>query len=253
MNRVEEAFARLGIVVDPQLFDIALTHRSWAYENGRGPTNERLEFLGDSVLSIVVTEQLYRQFPHDSEGQLARMRAAVVSGHSLARVARRLEIGSLVKLGHGEVATHGSDKDSILADTVEAIIGAVHMSAGFEASFTLVHDWMDHLIEEARLLGAGLDWKSSLQELTSRFEKGSPSYTAVGSGPDHDRRYEAHVTIGDDIYGPGRGTSKRQAEQGAAALAYEALAALAASDLADETDEMETAQQSSPEPALSRA
>jgi ribonuclease-3 len=226
VSRVTDELAALGIVIDPQWFELALTHRSWAYENGGGPTNERLEFLGDSVLGVVVTEQIFRRFTDRSEGQLARLRAAVVSGHALAGLARELDLGPLIKLGKGEVATRGDQKDSILADTVEAIIGAVHLTGGFDASTRLLHHWFGPRIDEAAARGAGLDWKSSLQELTAGLGLGVPAYTDVASGPDHDRRYLATVTVADASYGPGEGSNKRRAEQQAARLAYEILSAM---------------------------
>ncbi|MDR1449295.1 MAG: ribonuclease III [Propionibacteriaceae bacterium] len=220
MSRIDKELAALGVAVDPQWFELALTHRSWAYENGGGPTNERLEFLGDAVLGVVVTELVFRSYPDRPEGQLARLRAAVVSGHALAGLARALELGPLVKLGKGEVATCGGDKDSILADTVEAVIGAVHLTGGFDASGRLVRAWFAPRIEEAAELGAGLDWKSSLQELTAALGLGAPSYSDTASGPDHDRRYLATVTVAGQGFGPGGGSNKRRAEQEAARLAY---------------------------------
>jgi len=210
-------------VIDPQWFDLALTHRSWAYENGGGPTNERLEFLGDAVLGVIVTERIFRTYEDRSEGQLARLRAAVVSGHALAKLARSLELGQMIKLGKGEVATRGDNKDSILADTVEAVIGAIHLTAGFTSSTTVIEHWFGPRIEKAARLGAGLDWKSSLQELTAGLNLGVPQYSDIASGPDHDRHYVATVAIGDQTFGPGEGSNKRHAEQRAAQLAYEAL------------------------------
>jgi ribonuclease-3 len=223
MSRIEEELAELGVVLDPQTLDLALTHRSWAYENGGGPTNERLEFLGDAVLGVIVTERIFREFEDRPEGQLARLRAAVVSGHALAELARLLEIGPLIKLGKGEVATRGDNKDSILADTVEAIIGAVQISGGFDCSTRVVERWFGPRIDEAAGLGAGLDWKSSLQELTAALGLGVPLYSDTATGPDHDRHYVASVTVGEDSYGPGEASNKRHAEQQAAQLAYEAL------------------------------
>lgn len=223
MSRIDDELGQLGIEVDPQLLELALTHRSWAYENGQAPTNERLEFLGDSVLGLHVTEHIYRTFPDRPEGQLAKLRAAVVSGHSLAQVAARLEVGTLVKLGRGEIATHGDAKESILADTLEALIGAVHITGGIAASGLLVHHWFDAVIDRAAHLGAGLDWKSSLQELCAGHELGVPSYEATASGPDHHRWYEAFAVVADQRFGPGEGPNKRVAEQKAAALAYAAL------------------------------
>jgi ribonuclease-3 len=223
MSRIEAELAELGVAIDPRWFDLALTHRSWAYENGGGPTNERLEFLGDAVLGVIVTERIFREFEDRPEGQLARLRAAVVSGHALAELARGLDLGPLIKLGKGEVATHGDNKDSILADTVEAIIGAVHLSGGFDYSAAVIDRWFGPRIEEAASLGAGLDWKSSLQELTAALGLGVPLYTDTASGPDHDRRYVATVLVGEEEFGPGEASNKRHAEQQAAQLAYEVL------------------------------
>ncbi len=145
----------------------ALTHRSYAYENGGLPTNERLEFLGDSVLGLVVTDTLYRTHPDLPEGQLAKLRAAVVNSRALAEVGRGLELGSFIRLGRGEEGTGGRDKASILADTLEAVIGAVYLDQGLDAAGELVHRLFDPLIEKSSNLGAGLDWKTSLQELTA--------------------------------------------------------------------------------------
>ena len=216
----------LGIDMDPQLMDLAMTHRSWAYENGRGATNERLEFLGDSVLGAVVTEHIFRTYPDRPEGQLARLRAAVVSGHALAGVSARLEIGAELKLGRGEILTHGEAKESILADALEAVIGAVHIAGGFPASWAFIHHVMDLAIADAAGRGAALDWKSSLQELAASRGLGAPDYDCVGWGPDHERMFRADVWVGPDMYGPGEGTTRRAAEQRAAEIAYEALAQL---------------------------
>jgi ribonuclease-3 len=149
----------------------------------------------------------------------------VVSGHALADLARSLNLGPLIKLGKGEVATHGDNKDSILADTVEAVIGAIHLSGGFAASTTAVEHWLGPRITTAASLGAGLDWKSSLQELTAAQGLGVPHYFDTASGPDHDRSYAATVRVGQQTYGPGVASNKRHAEQQAAQLAYEALTA----------------------------
>ncbi|NLE18963.1 MAG: ribonuclease III, partial [Propioniciclava sp.] len=145
-RRVHDLLDQLGIDIDPQLFELALTHRSWAYENGGSPHNERLEFLGDSVLGVVVTEHLYRTYPDEPEGWLAKMRAAVVNTYALADVARGLELGSLLKLGKGEIGTGGDDKDSILADATEAVIAAVFLSAGRDAAEAFVHALMDPVV-----------------------------------------------------------------------------------------------------------
>lgn len=206
--------------LDPELLDRALTHRSYAYENGGLPTNERLEFLGDSVLGVVVTETLYRMHPDLPEGRLAKLRAAVVNARALAGVARELELGQYIKLGRGEEATGGREKASILSDTVEAVIGAVHLSGGIEVSSVVVHRLFDPLIESASAMGAGLDWKTSLQELAAERGLGVPEYVIEDDGPDHQKTFTAQVRVGGRLYGNGNGRSKKEAEQGAAETAY---------------------------------
>ncbi|HEU4544612.1 MAG TPA: ribonuclease III [Jiangellaceae bacterium] len=214
---------RLGVAVDAELLERALTHRSYAYEHGGLPTNERLEFLGDSVLGLVVTESLFRLHPDLSEGQLAKLRAAVVNMRALADVGRSLGLGEFVRLGRGEEATGGRDKSSILADTVEALIGAVYLYSGFDAASGLVHRLVDDLIDESATLGAGLDWKTSLQELTSEFALGVPEYEVTEAGPDHAKVFTASAVIGGTVYGTGQGRSKKEAEAGAAETAWRAL------------------------------
>nr|WP_218910509.1 ribonuclease III [Nocardioides thalensis] len=206
--------------LDPELLDRALTHRSYAYENGGLPTNERLEFLGDSVLGVVVTETLYRMHPDLPEGRLAKLRAAVVNARALAGVARELDLGQYIKLGRGEEATGGREKASILSDTVEAVIGAVHLSGGIEVSSVVVHRLFDPLIESASAMGAGLDWKTSLQELAAERGLGVPEYVIEDDGPDHQKTFTAQVRVGGRLYGNGNGRSKKEAEQGAAETAY---------------------------------
>lgn len=213
----------LGVPLDPQLFELARTHRSYAYENGGLPTNERLEFLGDSVLGLVITEHLYARHPELSEGELAKLRAAVVNARALAGVARRLGIGPLIHLGRGELTTGGHDKSSILADFMEALIGACFLTHGIEGARVLVHKLFDPLMERAARLGAGLDWKTSLQELAAVQGLGSPRYEIEESGPDHDKRFIAWAVIGPHRHGPGRGRNKKAAEQEAAGIAFAAL------------------------------
>ena len=210
--------------LDPELLERALTHRSYAYENGGLPTNERLEFLGDSVLGVVVTDTLYRAHPELSEGRLAKLRAAVVNARALAEVARTIGLGEHIKLGRGEETTGGRDKSSILSDTVEAVIGAVYLSGGFEAAGKVVHLLFDPLMEVAAGLGAGLDWKTSLQELSAEHALGVPEYLIEDEGPDHEKTFTAKVRVGEKRYGHGTGRSKKEAEQQAAETAYRAIA-----------------------------
>ncbi|MGH3385446.1 MAG: ribonuclease III [Nocardioidaceae bacterium] len=220
----DELREQLGVVdLDPELLERALTHRSYAYENGGLPTNERLEFLGDSVLGVVVTETLYRIHPDLSEGRLAKLRAAVVNARALAEVGRTLGLGSYVRLGRGEDSTGGRDKASILSDTVEAVIGAVFVDQGYVVAGDVVHRLFDPVIAAASEMGAGLDWKTSLQELTANASLGVPEYLIDEDGPDHEKVFTARVRVADGVYGRGTGRSKKEAEQQAAETAYRAL------------------------------
>jgi ribonuclease III len=213
----------LQVPIGPELLGRALMHRSFAYENGGLPTNERLEFLGDSVLGLIVTDTLFRQYPDLPEGQLAKLRAAVVNMRALAGVARGLDLGSYVRLGKGEEGTGGRDKSSILADTLEAVIGAVYLDQGLIAADALVHRLFDPVIARSARLGAGLDWKTSLQELTAAEMLGVPEYYVEESGPDHQKSFRAFVRIGAKTYGEGEGRSKKEAEQQAAEAAWTAI------------------------------
>ncbi|WP_237530720.1 ribonuclease III [Streptomyces sp. SID3212] len=216
---------RLGYQLESALLVRALTHRSFAYENGGLPTNERLEFLGDSVLGLVVTDTLYRTHPDLPEGQLAKLRAAVVNSRALAEVGRGLELGSFIRLGRGEEGTGGRDKASILADTLEAVIGAVYLDQGLDAASELVHRLFDPLIEKSSNLGAGLDWKTSLQELTAAESLGVPEYLVTETGPDHEKTFTAAARVGGVSYGTGTGRSKKEAEQQAAESAWRSIRA----------------------------
>lgn len=220
--------SELGVQLDPELLVLALTHRSFAHEAGGIPTNERLEFLGDTVLGLVVTEALYRRHPGLAEGELAKMRAATVSQRSLAAIARRLELGQYVLLGKGELSTGGRDKDSILADTLEALFGAVYLTHGLEPARTLVERLANPTLLVAADLGAGLDWKTSVQELAARLGKGAPEYVCDSEGPDHARTFTARIKLDGEVWGTGTGSAKKIAEQEAAAAAYEALDLVAA-------------------------
>lgn len=217
---LDQLIERLGVTINRDLLSVALTHRSWAYEHGATDTNERLEFLGDSVLGIVVTDAIYHDYPDAAEGQLARLRAAVVNTMSLADVARALELGRHIKLGRGEETTAGHDKSSILADTLEAVIGAVFIDAGYASATQLVRRLMLPQIAVAAELGAGLDWKTSLQELAAEKEWAPPIYDVQSEGPDHAKTFTATVAVNNRECGRGSGTSKKQAEQQAAAAAY---------------------------------
>ena len=222
VSTVKETLASLGATLPDALMEQALTHRSFAYENGGLPTNERMEFLGDAVLGLVVTESLYRRYPDVAEGHLAKMRAAIVNARALADVARSLGLGALLRLGRGEEITGGRDKSSILADTLEAVIGAVYLEHGLAAAEAVVHRLFDPLVEHASTLGAGLDWKTSLQELTAALALGVPEYAVEEAGPDHAKVFRARVMLVDEVWGEGEGSSKKEAEQQAAEAAYRA-------------------------------
>jgi ribonuclease III len=218
-----ELLSAIGVPLGAELLERALMHRSFAYENGGLPTNERLEFLGDSVLGLIVTDTLFNQYPDLPEGQLAKLRAAVVNMRALAGVARGLHLGNYVRLGKGEEGTGGRDKSSILADTLEAVIGAVYLDKGLPAADALVHRLFDPVITRSARLGAGLDWKTSLQELTAAEVLGVPEYHVEESGPDHQKSFRASVRIGSQTYGEGEGRSKKEAEQQAAEAAWTAI------------------------------
>jgi ribonuclease-3 len=218
----------LGVELPGDLLTLALTHRSYAYEHGGLPTNERLEFLGDSVLGLVVTDELYRSQPDLPEGQLAKLRASVVNMTSLAGVSRELGdggIGAHLLLGRGEETTGGREKDSILADALEALIGAIHLGLGLETAGAIVHRLFDPLLVEAATRGAGLDWKTSLQELGAALGLGPPSYRVEDDGPDHAKTFTAWVLLAGQAWGSGRGRTKKAAEQEAAEVAWRALSA----------------------------
>lgn len=220
MQKLDE----LGVHVDAQLFDLSFTHRSWAYENGQVESNERLEFLGDAVLQIIVTEHIFRTYPTMAEGHMAKLRASVVSSHALAAVARDLGLGEHIKLGKGEVATGGRAKTSILADTMEAVIGAIHMSCGSELSGIFVHAVFDPLIATSEEEGSYTDFKTALQELCALHGWSSPSYEITGTGPDHQRVFTAVAIVDGKRVSTGTAPSKKTAEQRAATLAHRALA-----------------------------
>jgi ribonuclease-3 len=217
-----ELLEKLGVDIDPELLSLALTHRSWAYEHGGVPHNERLEFLGDSVLGQAVTVLLYTTLPDLDEGSLAKRRASVVSTTALAEVARGIGIGAFVRLGRGEDQTGGRDKDSILADTTEALIGATYLSAGPDEAAALVQRLVKPLLADPERYGAAVDPKTALQELAARLGRHAPIYSVTSTGPDHDRTFTATVAVG-DLAADGVGSSKKHAEMAAALRAWHQL------------------------------
>ena len=222
----ENLLGALGVDMPEELLTLALTHRSYAYEHGGLPTNERLEFLGDAVLGLTVTDELYHRHPDRTEGDLAKLRASIVNTHALADVGRNLTddgLGAYLLLGRGEVNTGGADKSSILADGMESLLGAVYLQHGIDTARDVILRLFGNLLDTAPTLGAGLDWKTSLQELTAARSLGPPSYVVTSTGPDHDKEFTAVVMVMDTEHGHGVGRSKKEAEQKAAAAAWNAL------------------------------
>ncbi len=207
---------------EPALLRLALTHRSVSSDDPSRNDNERLEFLGDAVLQLVVTDLLYDAYPHLAEGQMAKVRAAVVSRGTLSEIAADLDLGSHIELSPSEEATGGREKDSILADGVEAVIGAIYLDGGLEPARSMIlRLWSERVAERSKSPGVK-DYKTRLQELVARDGQ-RPVYRVRGAGPDHSRKFMAVVSVNGTDYGTGEGRSKKQAEQAAAEVALEAL------------------------------
>jgi ribonuclease-3 len=207
---------------DPALLEAALLHRSWCAENGTRKSNERLEFLGDSVLGLAVTSHIFAEFGELAEGHLAKLRASVVSAPALADLAAEIDLGSHLRLGRGEESSGGRDKPSILADAMEAVIGAVYLDAGWDHANDLVIRLLGEPIEAAAETPGRGDYKTRLQERVAQSSGGSPHYQLTDSGPDHAKQFHATVSVDGDELGSGVGSSKKEAEQAAAAAAWRA-------------------------------
>ena len=205
------------------MLELAFTHRSFAYESGSSETNERLEFLGDSVLGLIVTEELYKRYPDFDESRLSPLRSGVVNMRALADIARGLQLGQYIRLGKGEEVTNGRDKNSLVADALEALIGAIYLQFGFARCTEIVRDLITPTMDSAVARGAGLDGKTALQELAASLGKGAPEYVVSEEGPDHDKNFTAVAMLAGQALSTGTGKSKREAEQVAARAAYEAL------------------------------
>jgi ribonuclease III len=216
---------RLGVEFRTnRLLEVALTHRSYAYEMELAETNERLELLGDAVLDFIVTDIIYRLFPSYLEGDLAKLRASLVSAPTLAAVASDLGLGSAIRLGRGEILTGGRQKPSILADALEAVIGAVYLDRGMTVARKVVRDLFGNRIRAAVGQEVPKDAKTRLQEQVARVVGVLPVYRVTGHGPDHAKRFRAEVSVRESVYGRGEGRSKKEAEQAAAAEAVARLA-----------------------------
>ena len=221
---VEVLAAQLGRPFrDPDLLLRSLAHRSWCAETEGASSNERLEFLGDAVLGLVVTDHLFRTYPDLPEGELAKVRASLVNSEALAEVATTLDLGNAILLGKGEAASGGREKPSILADAMEAVIGAVYIDGGWDAAVDLVMTLLAERIEEAAAGPGGQDYKTRLQELAARRFDQLPRYAVHDEGPDHAKRFYATVYLDGAEHGRGEGRSKKQAEQAAAKGAWRDL------------------------------
>ena len=220
VEAIRDAFGHT--FADPGLLQRALIHRSYAAEELLDESYERLEFLGDAVLQLVITHYLFGQYPSLTEGEMAKVRAAVVNEHTLAEVARSMRLGSMVLLGRGESLTGGADKDSILSDVVESVIGAIYLEAGFDAIRNLVLEHWAPIVDERAAAPGKADYKTRLQELLARRGL-RPHYLIEEDGPEHAKVFSATVYAGERLLGSGSGSSKKRAEQAAANAASQAL------------------------------
>jgi len=202
---------------------LALTHRSYAFEQGGLPNNERLEFLGDAVLGLVITDMIFVAYPDLAEGGLAKLRAGTVNMLALAEVAKQIGLGDQLLLGKGEEASGGRGKSSILADGLEAVIGAIYLDQGIGQAQAIVRKLFEDVVRNQVELRIERDFKTSLQETAAALGGLIPDYQVTGDGPDHSRRFHARVFLGDERVGEGTGKSKKEAEQAAACKALKSL------------------------------
>jgi ribonuclease-3 len=215
---------RLGVTIDPTLLQQALTHRSYSYEHDNAPNNERLEFLGDSVLGFVVTSHIFEKFPHLAEGELTKIKNGVVSAKALAEVGIELGLGEHLVLGKGEESSGGRKKANLIADAVEAILGAVYLDAGLPAAAAIIERYIFPLLEDHLGLLENSDPKTQLLEIAQAQNLGQPNYENTFEGPDHDRDFKSTVTLG-HVVATGSGRSRKAAEAIAAANALKAFGA----------------------------
>ena len=222
---LEEAFAAidtapllasLDVELDESFLRLALTHRSFANEHGHLPNNERLEFLGDAVLGLSIAARLYEKYPTRPESDISKMRASIVSRFGLADIAREMGLGAFILLGKGEANSNGRDKDSILADTTEALFGAIYLQHGFETARRVILALFAEMVDAAVSTRNHMDWKTSLQELCAERKLPTPEYSATSTGPEHNQVFTAQVHVDGQLLGEGVGPNKKQAEQQAA-------------------------------------
>ena len=214
---------RLGISIEAELLELALTHSSYAYENGKTPNNERLEFLGDSVLGFVVTGHVYSENPDLDEGSLSRLRSATVSAKTLAIAANQISLGEFVRLGKGELSTGGQTKTNILADTFEAIIGAAYLSGGLAPAKSIIDSLVLPLLSSEDELLETSEPRTVLSELLKSLGKSDASFEVTHEGPDHDRTFFAEVIVDGAAISKGSGRTRKAAEAQAAVEALKTL------------------------------
>ena len=214
---------KLGVEINRELLKLAMTHRSYSYEHGNIPNNERLEFLGDSVLGFVVTSHIYETLTNLPEGEMTKVKNAVVSARALAVVAAELSLGEYLLLGKGELATDGRNKPNLLADAFEAILGAAYMSNGFDAARALVEKFVFPLLDNPDEIRANSDPKTTLQERIQALGRGTPNYKTRFEGPDHNRDYFSTLYVNGEEISHGEGRTKKNAETAAAVTALEIL------------------------------
>jgi ribonuclease III len=218
-----ELLERLGADFAPELLELALTHSSFAYENG-GEDNERLEFVGDSILGYLVAVHVFQTQSALKEGEMTKLKNAVVSAQALATAANRIELGSFLRLGKGEEQTGGRQKINLLADAFEAVLGAAYLSSGIEAASSIVQKHIIPLLEDPDSIRESADPKTSLLERLAKLGMEPARYEITGEGPDHDRTYAAICRSGTKELANGTGTTKRGAETSAAISALRKLA-----------------------------
>jgi ribonuclease-3 len=206
----------LGVEIEPQLLELALTHRSYSYENGRGPNNERLEFLGDAILGFLVTAHIHDHFVDLDEGELTKLKNAVVSAPALAKAAHGLDLGSHLLLGKGEIQTGGREKQNLLADCFEAVLGAAFVSKGMDAASLIVTKFILPMLSNPEEVLDSADPKTTLLELLQATNKSQPVYEITHDGPDHDRTFFATLSVDDEVLATADGRSRKLAETNAA-------------------------------------
>lgn len=224
LKKVSQRY-KLGFT-DLQILKQALTHTSYAHENAhsRGDHNERLEFLGDAVLELIVSQYLFKNYPQMSEGELTRLRSSLVCESSLVKVARNLGLGKYIYLGRGELRAGGRSRSSILADTVEALIGAIYLEKGFDFAYQTVLDWFKPVSGDLKNGIYLKDFKTMVQEFAQQNYNLTPEYRIVKEmGPDHDKVFVAQVLFHQEIWGQGKGKNKKEAEQAAASRAWKRM------------------------------